>query len=483
MRVADLVLPGCLCAGSVAMCIPSAHLVMRRGRWWLFAVLTVAFLSQIVLLRFFWQLFPADVGYLLLAATCVAMPWTRSVPLRMLAMLGLGLGMISVVLALVLPVFSLPRPTGPYAVGTRVVHLIDASRSDPAFASGHREFMVQVWYPAEAGNEPRAPYRQWKDTTLLSSYDAFLKTHARVNAAIAQSGRPFPVLLFNPAWGGMRTQNTYQTEDLASHGYVVIAIDHTHNAARVAFPDGQVIRATKRPSIDDFRHATFEQQMGAAQQELDMQVKDDIVVLNAFAAENGDAHGSWYHVLDIQRVAAFGHSFGGAVAVEACFRDSRIRAALNMDGWMYGMIGKKILRKPLFVMYESGWPPDAKQLKTEEASTSPADRMDVWDLRNLQRTLVGYGGYVLTIEGTRHMNFSDRSLYSPIRSLTDSGPIDAGLAHQIIEAYTLAFFNHTLRGKDEPLLNETDHAYSVARMATWPEAAPQARMTGASAGN
>lgn len=93
--------------------------------------------------------------------------------------------------------------------------------------------------------------------------------------------------------------------------------------------------------------------------------------------------------------------------------------------------------------------------------------MDIWDLHSLEWTLSGYGGYALTIEETKHMNCADRSLYLPLRSLTDSGGTDPALAHRIINEYTLAFFDHALQGKAEPPLNQTRSPYAVARFAQW----------------
>lgn len=483
MRATDIVLLAVLAIAGAAFAIPHTRLWLWRWRLWLCVAFAGVVLSHLLLRELFWQLIPLDLGYLSLAFVCVAMRPTQALRLRLLSLSALLFGALSLALLIVLPIFRLPRPTGPYLVGTRIVHLVDSSRVDRTFPSGHRELMVQVWYPTNSSAKPLAPYRRWKETTRLSSYDSFLKTHSHLDAPVAQRGSPFPVLLFNAAWGGERTQNTYQTEYLASYGYIVIAIDHTHNSSIVAFPDGQVVRADRIPSIDDFSHATQAHQMTVANRELDTQTKDDIFVLNTFSAMNTDARSPWYHALDMQRVGAFGHSFGGATAVEACFRDPRIRAALNMDGWMYGAISREVLNKPLFVMYEEGWPPDAKQLARESTSSAPEDRMGIWDLHNLERTLSHHGGYVLTIDETRHMNFSDRSLYSPIRPLTDSGPINPALAHRIINQYTLAFFDHVLKGDNEPILSNARQPYSLARFIRWGSPLAKVKSTSGSTAN
>lgn len=442
-----------------------------QGRIWrlLSILILAAFLvGQIAFRRFYWQLFPADAALIILLVFCIFFHRIGTFSSKVVAALTLILTEISLVFLIVLPLFRLPAPSGPYIVGTRILCLVDSSRADHSFPSGHRELMVQVWYPAADAAQPVASYRRWKETTLLSSYDAFLKTHSHLNAPVASHEVPYPVLLFNPAWGGSRTQNTYQTEFLASHGYIVIAIDHTHNSSLVAFPNGQVVKAAPVQAIDDFTNSTFDKQKTIAEHELDTQAKDDIFVLNSFAAMNENPHSPWFHSLDMNRVGAFGHSFGGATSIEACFRDPRIDAAMNMDGWIYGHIATSALDKPLFVMYEQGWPPDTQAYIEEAKSTQPYARTDIWDLHNLRRTMTEQGGYVLTLDHTRHMNFSDRSLYSPIRKLTDSGSMNPILAHSIINQYTLAFFDHVLKGRPEALLNPAHQPLADASFKEWP---------------
>lgn len=467
MRIADIAfLAGLLAVSGSCAAAPLRPLGWQR-RLVCCAVLAGMVLVQILFRRLYWQLLPAGAGCVALAFACMVAGRTGTFSFRLTSLAAMGMAATSFAFLLALPLFRLPRPAGPRAVGTRIVHLIDPGRADSDSPGGRRELMVQVWYPTDSLSQPTAPYRRWQETTAVSSYDAFLKTHSHLNAPISRRGGPHPVLLFNPAWGGSRTQNTYQMEYLASFGYVVIAVDHTHNSSLVAFPDGQVVKAAPVQSIDDFTDSSFEKQMNIADQELDAQARDDSFVLDAFAAMNLDPDSSWFRTLDMERVGAFGHSFGGATSVETCFRDPRVRAALNMDGWMYGEIGREPLAKPLFVMYEQGWPPNEKELTREAHSNSPTDEMGLWDLRNLMRTLSRRGGYLLTIEKTKHMNFSDRSLYSPIRRFTDSGSIDPALAHRIINEYTLAFFDQTLRGKHEPLLNQSSQPYSLARFAQW----------------
>ncbi|MER7343669.1 hypothetical protein ABT403_38400, partial [Streptomyces sp. NPDC000075] len=65
--------------------------------------------------------------------------------------------------------------------------------------------------------------------------DGVPRAHSRAvfNAPVADGGGRLPVVLFSPGSGGVRTQNTAWAEELASHGYVVAALDHPYDSAAV----------------------------------------------------------------------------------------------------------------------------------------------------------------------------------------------------------------------------------------------------------
>src|SRR3972149_3151334 len=88
----------------------------------------------------------------------------RGVPLRAglvpSILLRASLLAISTALPIVLPVPSIPVPSGPYQVGTTIYELTDDSRRE--LYSGRdeaRRFQIQVWYPSEADpSDERAPW-------------------------------------------------------------------------------------------------------------------------------------------------------------------------------------------------------------------------------------------------------------------------------------------------------------------------------------
>lgn len=418
----------------------------------------------------YWQAIPLYLGAALsLFALQRTAPQRRNRLNVLAATAVIGLLVLTAAATFVLPMFSLPQPTGPYATGTRVEHLVDPVRVEThvAGSSQPREIMVQIWYPATPNHQRLASYRRRHETTLLSSYMAVLKTHSYMNAAVATSGAPFPVLLFNPAWAGRRTQNTYQVEDLASHGFIVVGVDHTYNSGPVAFPDGRVIGPTDTHDIADFKKTTVAQQYAFGGREVDIEAGDDVLALNTLSSANLDSRSPWFHRVDANDAGAFGHSFGGAVAAEVCLHDPRVKAALNEDGWMFGEVATHGLDKPYLVMSDDSPAITATQLNSKDAQTRRESKLTNIDIENLNRTMGAFGGYMLTILGTRHFNFADRALYSPLRRLTDSGTISPQRAHKIVEAYTLQFFAHTLQGKPAPLLAANKSPYKEVQFENW----------------
>lgn len=359
----------------------------------------------------------------------------------------------------ILPMFRLPRPTGPYAIGTRIFHLVDQSRSDPASASGRRELMIQVWYPAAPSSHPWAPYRRRQETTLLSSYQSLIHTHARLDTAVVAGSRPFPVLLFNPSWGGRRTQNMFQVEDLASHGFAVVGIDHTHNSTPVAFPDGRVIHNTPEPLMTDFAHSTVEEVNRIGAREIKVETADDIFVLNQLEAMNQNPSSVFFGRLRVSDSGAFGHSFGGAVSAEVCARDPRVRAALDLDGSLFGSVQQTGLAKPFLFMEE-----EIPAYTAEQLNRSQSDRVENALNESDTAAFNKFGGYRIFLRGSTHASFTDKPLYSPLPSLSGRGAIPPLREFHIIRAYSLAFFEQELDQQASPLLSSNKSPFPEAEI-------------------
>ena len=454
MRILEVALMGLLSAAAVWSL--AAGTQSRRFLSILLAFSLIALAVHLAREGGHWQMVPAYFAALVFAVFFLI---SKTIP-HGAAWAIIALVFLSCGLSAILPMFRLPRPTGPYAVGTRIVYMVDESRREDANpGSGQkRELMVQLWYPSGPSRNRYASYRRRAETTLSSSYQSVLSTNSRLNAPVVEDGAAFPILLFNPSWNGRRTQNTYLVEDLASHGFVVAGIDHTYNSDPVALPGGRVIHSIPGLDMTDFSQSTFEKVMAAGDKEMEKQTADDIFVLNQLQALNRDPGSAFYGRLATNRAGAFGHSFGGAVAAEAGSLDARILAALDLDGSLFGSVRKQGLNKPFMFITQTVSTYTAAEFDRLDREQRINALLDEGDNEAFQK----FGGYRIYMRGSTHSSFTDRPLFSPMSKLSGRGTIPPRREYAILRAYALAFFNQELKGESSSLLKAGESPFPEA---------------------
>jgi dienelactone hydrolase len=474
MRLFEIILILAIVAAAIAQMTKTA------ARWSLPLTLLGVLLAiwHVVRGGTYWQMFPALVGLLVLAAwqlmsnrlQVVSNHTTKTrLGLAVVLLCTMSFGLLQFV-----PMFVLPKPTGPYRVGTRIIYLKDSSRiEDGGQHSGRpRELIVQIWYPADSSNNHLAAYQRLSETSLATSYRSVLWTNSRTDAPISQEGSPFFVLLFNHGWAGRRTQDTFLTEDLASHGYVVAAIDHTYNAVRVALPGNRIIdNANGYDPLDASKHTASEIE-GTWNKELRKWVDDEEFVLNALQNENMDSRSFWYGRLNTERAGAFGHSFGGAASIQVCTVDPRIQSALNMDGWTFGDIQHRAAKQTTMFLYARAATSETKDARTLTPESRTLNELNASDQNEIAASLKEYGGYRLYVSGTSHMDFTDNPLVNPSRRWGRSGHISTAEIQSIVRSYVLAFFDETIRGEKSSLLNTgSSSRFHEVQLEQWTPAA------------
>ena len=399
-----------------------------------------------------------------------------------LAILALG---FYIALRVALPVFQFPQPGGPYGIGTLTYHWVDASRAEAlsADANARRELMVQIWYPGKAAlpsssssspsQPPRGPYVQDADA-LAKAFSRLtplpqalfrqfknVTTHAVPSAPVADGRPAYPVLLFLEGAIGFRQMNTFQVEALVSQGYIVVAIDQPYTAATVVFPNGREVGALPLAQMLPLIHQSYSPVAvppvlnGRAVEKgiVPYLAQDVSFTLNQLAALNqADPNAVLTGRLDLLHVGALGVSLGGIVAAQACLQEPRLKACLFMDAAMPVDVVKSGLPQSALWITR-----DAETMRLERRRTGgwPEDEISqhLTSMRAVFNGLQG-AGYFVQVPGMFHINLTDIPYWSPaLRWLRVIGPMDAQRVHEIVNAYSLAFFNRHLLGKTEVLLN------------------------------
>lgn len=104
---------------------------------------------------------------------------------------------------------SLPAPSGPLSIGTKIYHWTDPSRQEKALhnPTQFRQLVVQVWYPVESSGGPTSPYvpelasyrEVWTKSQLSAA--SHTKTHSHLDATPGP-GAKFPIVLLSHGWAG-----------------------------------------------------------------------------------------------------------------------------------------------------------------------------------------------------------------------------------------------------------------------------------------
>lgn len=363
---------------------------------------------------------------------------------------------------------KLPAPTGPHRIGTVSTRLVDTSRHDPWVRSvPYRELMISVWYPAAArsggAGHRLAPYMtpgaaaRWDGTAPhgipKGAIDfAAVRTHAREGAPADTSGGRRPVLLYAAGANDPRTWGTSSVEELASHGYVVVTIDHTYEAPGVQFPDGSV--KDDAPLRKAFEDAQRDEAVPALLKKvLDVRVADSKFVLDRL----GSLPNGLSKVVDRKRVGMFGQSAGGIAAAETMYEDGRVKAGLNMDGTLENSpepngtnltpVAQHGLTGPFLLMGRQG----------NDRTTEPSWR-EFWShSTGWKRNL--------TLRGSVHQTYTDLAVLLPQAGVDreviekNMGTVVPSRAVAAQRAYATSFFDRWLRGQDDHLLDGPSGKY------------------------
>lgn len=163
-----------------------------------------------------------------------------------------------------------PFAAGPFSVGVRTIEARDRARG--------RLFPCEIWHPAP-------------------------------------SPRPHPLIVYSHSSGGNRRSATFLATHLASHGYVVAALDHSEIVAP------QLARREGETAED--RAARIDAVIGS-------RVPDVRFLLDHLLGGTGPDNSAADIALDPARIGLVGHSFGGWTVLATAEVEPRVRALVAM---------------------------------------------------------------------------------------------------------------------------------------------------------
>jgi len=308
-------------------------------------------------------------------------------------------------------------PTGPFAVGRIDRWLTDPTRRNRFLISTNSSFQVAIWYPAipRAGSWPLV----WADEPVLRDpawgdwldRERYFVSYAAGNLDLASSLISYPVVLVTPGWNGVRQDLWEKADELASHGYIVVAPDH-FDAWGVVLPDGTYSSGADGKDMTVAGLQDRVRDLGFIVDQLERWNLSDPF----FAGR-----------LDLGRIAVLGHSWGGPTAAEFCRIDARCRAVVALDPGGFDttpVLTQVGLLKPVLTVNRADNTDTTLYAKTvADAVWFQMSKAEHWDI-------AGYG-------------------YNPYGTI-----VHAELAREAnwtINAYVIWFLNKYLNGSTDPM--------------------------------
>jgi pimeloyl-ACP methyl ester carboxylesterase len=237
-----------------------------------------------------------------------------------------------------------------------------------------------------------------------------VRIRAHLDAGLPPGKNKFPLLVFSHGMNSARFFYSALLQDLASHGYIVAAIDHSYWTIGEAFGNGATI---------DFDHSMIGRDK-LSSDEIDRMMLEGIIVMaadQAFVTRellDGEVPARVAAItdrIDSTRIGVFGHSMGGMAAQRACLSSVYFRRCLSLDGavWRPIHVGLQpaASQKPLLLLL-------SQQFFDPRADFAAA-YTDLW------QALI-----VLLLKDSKHNSFSDFPLLeSP--GLQSSTPLQTHL--------------------------------------------------------
>lgn len=270
----------------------------------------------------------------------------------------------------------LPMPSGPYAIGTIVLQLTDNSRPRHlASNSAGRCLRIRAWYPAAAHtDEPRTPELAWSDLRRDQRIPRLVRAmlglvRARTAAipgapVLSQHHEPAPII-YHHGFISFAAENESLMEMAASHGHLVISIEHMDQLAELqALQRQQSARdraETARLETELVRasgagRAALAREYYAASGNTNRIVMgraaDTEFVLEKLDQIRAALPGALPPSAKLP-VHLIGYSLGGAVATTVALRSQRTHSVINMDGGTQGAIDATALRVPYLMLYSA----------------------------------------------------------------------------------------------------------------------------------
>lgn len=322
---------------------------------------------------------------------------------------------IALVPAIVFPQHPSPKVTGRYSVATATYTYVDKNRIEEFTDKGDNRFVnVEFWYPKKADGK-------------------------------------YPLLVFSHGATGIKASNSSTYTELASHGYVVVSIDHPYHSFYTKSDGGQVatINSDYNREITNLNTEgvyTNEQLNKLIKKWMKLRTDDMNFVIDTILEKAKSDTNPVYQRINTDKIGVFGHSMGGAASVWLGRERDDIDAVVNIDAPFFSELvykkdndsfvaNSKAYTTPIFNIYS-----DDVWGQLDSTPIYVANQLNNKQFKD---------SYTTHFKGAKHLSLTDLPLFSPIlANMLQGGKADIDPYYCIETENDLIrqFFDYELKG-------------------------------------
>jgi hypothetical protein len=258
-----------------------------------------------------------------------------------------------------------------------------------------------------------------------------------------------PLITYVPDAGGHHDDNTFTLANLASHGFVLAALDDPFRNGTPCAAEGAAVAENGALYAHRVRSGV-------------KTASDLLDALQGLRPEHPG--GAWAGRLDLKQVGIMGYGMGGAVAAQTTLVDDRYVVAARLDGAIGGEA--HVVRVPYLLMLADVSTPSKDDASGEPPGEALESPLKLGEFRRAHRQAALPESHVFEITGTKREHFSDRLIF-PSGHLFGRRPLATyQRVRAIIDSYTVAFFSTYLQGAPHPLMCVRHSPYAEVRFVT-----------------
>jgi cephalosporin-C deacetylase-like acetyl esterase len=193
--------------------------------------------------------------------------------------------------------------------------------------------------------------------------------------------------------------NTFYALEFASHGFIVVGINHPGSSASTMLSDGSQI-GIHQEVLDGLVHPDLLLSKITVNQ-----TNNILTVLDRVINLNSDTASFWHQRIDTNRIFAAGHSIGGSSSFAACGKDRRISKSVNLDGFFFHIdeVSMSCIEKDFSLILPNRNKTTPKEIKYQ----SKYDLMMAKDKEKIEQLFGNTNFNALLLESASHVSFSD----------------------------------------------------------------------------